>query len=538
MYTVKAGILLLVVFAAAEAQIYPPGGGYPGGGYPGGGYPGGGGGYPGGGYPGRGTGTGIPMPGRNKAGKPKTDPNQPLPNFRGKLKQIDAKAISLELGDNRVLDFKRTDKTKFFRAGDEVKTPDFSPGDQLSVEAQEEQAGGMTAVNVYWEKGASAQTAKSGDDAGGSVDTWKDTPKEGSPKEGTQPAASGPASSGPASSGPASSGPASSTQAIERVSPTRRDADDPGPPTLKRGKPADSSRERAADPPAQVAENNPPPVAVRAAETPSETPSETLERGRPSISRGDADEDSVRMVKRPDEPLIRKAADAAMEFTQTLPAYICQEMMSRFQSETHVPNFQPIDVVSTDVVYENGREDYRNIKINNKPVKTKIEETGGSWSTGEFGTVLLNLFAPYTAAEFHLRRDSRAGGVMAKMYDFEVLREHSSWSIHATAQTYQPAYTGSVWIDPATARVLRIEMQAKAFPKEFPLDHVESATDYQYIRLGDAQQYLLPVHSESLSCQRGSDFCSRNVIDFRNYHKYSGESTIKFGDVKDKDKDK
>src|SRR5450432_1620755 len=499
MYTVKSGILLLVVFAAAEAQIYPPGGG----------------------YPGRGTGTGIPMPGRNKAGKPKTDPNQPLPNFRGKLKQIDAKAISLELGDNRVLDFKRTDKTKFFRAGDEVKTPDFSPGDQLSVEAQEEQAGGMTAVNVYWEKGASAQTAKSGDDSCGSVDTWKDTPKEGSPKEGTQPAASGPASSGPASS----------TQAIERVSPTRRDADDPGPPTLKRGKPADSGRERAADPPAQVAENNPPPAAVRAAEPAAET----LDRSRPSISRGDADEDSVRMVKRPDEPLIRKAADAAMEFTQTLPAYICQEMMSRYQSETHVPNFQPIDVVSTDVVYENGREDYRNIKINGKAVKTKIEETGGSWSTGEFGTVLLNLFAPYTAAEFHLRRDSRAGGIMAKMYDFEVQREHSSWSIHATAQSYQPAYTGSVWIDPATARVLRIEMHAKAFPKEFPLDHVESATDYQYIRLGDAQQYLLPVHSESLSCQRGTDFCSRNVIDFRNYHKYSGESSIKFGsEAKDK----
>ena len=78
-------------------------------------------------------------------------------------------------------------------------------------------------------------------------------------------------------------------------------------------------------------------------------------------------------------------------------------------------------------------------------------------------------------------------------------------------------------------------MQAKGMPKDFPIDHVESATDYQYIRLGDAQQYLLPVHSESLSCQRGTDYCSRNVIDFRNYHKYSGESIIKFGgDVKDK----
>jgi hypothetical protein len=521
MNTVKSGILLLFVFVAAEAQIYPPGGGYPGGGYPGGGYPGGG--YPGGGYPGRGT--GIPIPGKSKAGKPKTDPNQPLPNFRGKLKQMDAKSISLELGDNRVLDFRRNDKTKFFRAGDEVKTPDFSPGDQISVEAQEEQTGTMMAVNVYWEKGTGAQTAKGGDDNRGAVDTWKDTPKESAPKDAT-----------PKTDAPlAASGPASSTQAIERVSPpAQRDADDPGPPTLKRGKPSDSNRDRAANPPAHVADNNPPPAAVRAAE-PS---AETLERPRPSVSRGDGDEDSVRMVRRPDEPLIRKAADAAMEFTQTLPAYVCQEMMSRFQSQTHVPNFQPIDVVSTDVVYENGREDYRNIKINGRAVKTKMEETGGSWSTGEFGTVLLNLFAPYTAAEFHFRRDSRAGGIMAKMYDFEVLREHSNWTIHAESQSYLPAYTGSVWIDPATARVLRIEMQAKGFPRDFPLDHVESATDYQYIRLGDAQQYLLPVHSESLSCQRGTDFCSRNVIDFRNYHKYSGESTIKFGDVKDKDKDK
>jgi hypothetical protein len=58
---------------------------------------------------------------------------------------------------------------------------------------------------------------------------------------------------------------------------------------------------------------------------------------------------------------------------------------------------------------------------------------------------------------------------------------------------------------------------------------VETVTEYAYVRLGDAQQYLLPVHSESLSCQRGTPYCSRNVIDFRNYHKYTGESSIKFG---------
>jgi hypothetical protein len=127
---------------------------------------------------------------------------------------------------------------------------------------------------------------------------------------------------------------------------------------------------------------------------------------------------------------------------------------------------------------------------------------------------------------------------MAKMYDFEVPHETSHWNIHALSQTYVPAYVGSVWIDPSTSRVLRIEMDAKGFPAEFPLDHVESATDYQYIRLGDLKQYLLPVHAETLSCERNSSYCTRNVIEFRNYHKYTGESTITFGSpTKDKEKE-
>jgi hypothetical protein len=207
-------------------------------------------------------------------------------------------------------------------------------------------------------------------------------------------------------------------------------------------------------------------------------------------------------------------------------------MMARYQSDSNPPHWQPIDVISAAVVYENGREDYRNLAVNGKAINKKMEDLEGAWSTGEFGTILVDLFSPGTAAEFKPKGTSRASGVTAKLYDFNVNHEHSHWDIKVGGQAYMPAYRGSVWIDPQTARVLRIEMQAYGFPSTFPTDHVESATDYEYIRLGDTKQYLLPVHSESLSCQRGSSLCSRNAIDFRNYHKYSGESTIKFGDSK------
>ncbi|HEX3377367.1 MAG TPA: hypothetical protein VHS29_10935, partial [Candidatus Acidoferrales bacterium] len=74
--------------------------------------------------------------------------------------------------------------------------------------------------------------------------------------------------------------------------------------------------------------------------------------------------------------------------------------------------------------------------------------------------------------------------------------------------------------------VLRIEMQARNIPSDFPMDTVESSVDYSYVKIGDTE-FLLPVHAESLGCQRGTNYCSHNIIDFRNYHEYT--ATIKIG---------
>jgi hypothetical protein len=72
-------------------------------------------------------------------------------------------------------------------------------------------------------------------------------------------------------------------------------------------------------------------------------------------------------------------------------------------------------------------------------------------------------------------------------------------------------------VDPKTARVLRIEMQARNLPPDFPMDTVESAVDYSYITISGTS-FLLPVHAESLGCERSTNNCSHNIIDFRNYH--------------------
>jgi hypothetical protein len=497
-------LALLLGLGTAAAQYpgqYPPGQYPPGTTYPPGQYPPGQ--YPPGQYP-RG-GQGIPLPSKKSS---KTDTaNAPMPNYRGLLKQMDDKTISLELDDHRVIQFKRTGKTKFFKNGDEVKTPKFDPGDQLSIEGPEDTEGFLTALNVYWEKraGAPATSAQSGE--GGASQTVRG---EGTGSESTD---------------------AAIAKAATEMAPppAKPDPDDPGRPKLVRGKPADAEREVSAPVPQQTATAQPAGSGAGAITPPPAGQTAGRPYGAPTILRGD--DDTPPPPPPVGDPLIRKAAEAAMDFTESLPDYVCQELMARYQSMATPANWQALDIVGAAVVYQQGKEDYRDVTINGKAIKKNIEQLDGAWSTGEFGTILIDLFSPATAADFHYSRDSRSGGVSSKVYDFSVVRERSHWQITMAAQTFDPPYKGSVWIDPATARVLRIEMQAYGFPDAFPTDHVESATDYQYTRLGDAKQYLLPVHAENLSCQRGSNYCSRNVIDFRNYHKYTGESTITFGDT-------
>jgi hypothetical protein len=226
----------------------------------------------------------------------------------------------------------------------------------------------------------------------------------------------------------------------------------------------------------------------------------------------------------PSEALIERTREAAFQFSQKLPNFICQEFMSRFAQRGRAEKM-PLDLVSAEIVYEDGQESYRNVKLNNRPTDKSLEEIDGSWSTGEFASTLVELFHPDTDAQFRSGGASTISGFSAQVYEFQVRTEKSRWRLHAGSQTVAAAYAGSVWVDPATARVLRIEMQARNLPSDFPMDTVETAVDYSYVMVGE-KSFLLPVHAETLGCERGTNYCSHNIIDFRNYHEFKAAIKI------------
>jgi hypothetical protein len=286
-------------------------------------------------------------------------------------------------------------------------------------------------------------------------------------------------------------------------------------------------------PQSQPAQSAPPPTQSPAQSTPacSNAPP-ILKRGKqadlppcpdpPPAASPSAEPARTRALS-PSEALIERAREAAFEFSQNLPNFICKEVMARYRQRGR--DETPLDVVSAELIYDKGKESYRDVKIDDRPTQRSLEEIGGASSTGEFASTLLSLFSPASNAQFRPGGASSISGLSAQVYDFEVRKENSSWTVHIDSQTLVAAYQGSVWVDPQTARVLRIEMQARNIPPDFPLDRIESAVDYSYVSIGGTS-VLLPVHAESLGCPRGAGDCSQNIIDFRNYHEFKVDVKI------------
>jgi len=326
--------------------------------------------------------------------------------------------------------------------------------------------------------------------------------------------------------------------ATQKPVPAKKDADDTGPPKLKHGpaKPPSSSSARIDKPVAEIETDAEGKEIKRSGSLPKPPESSDANTPVPASRPAPADEvvsdsDGRILSRNKAQPavavsadLVETAAESAFAFTENLPNFICDQVTWRTISETRIPDWRMKDRVESELVFFQGKEEYRNIRINGKPLKKGSPVDSGTWSMGEFGTILADIYSPNTAAEFKYRGESMAAGRRAKVFDLFVQQPHSHWKV-TFEKTIFPAYSGAVWIDVETQRTLRIEMQAKQIPGDYRVDHLEIALDYGWVTIG-GQKYLLPTKSENVSCFRGSCDCSKNEIEFKNYRRFAAESQV------------
>lgn len=232
--------------------------------------------------------------------------------------------------------------------------------------------------------------------------------------------------------------------------------------------------------------------------------------------------------------LVEKARQKALAYTQSLPDFVATEIIHRYAgSMADGLGGHPIDTLTIQLRYLQHKEDHKLMLIDGKPSGRTFETLEGTIGSGEFGATLSAIFDPAAQTAFHWQSWKNLRGRRAAVLGYEVTGPPSHYRLGTTADGRTVAadagYHGVLEIDGETAEVFHLEYVADHIPESLHLTHAGTKVDYAPAEIA-GRNYLLPSRSELE--MRAPTAWARNVIEFRDYRRFSVDSTVDFGPVK------
>lgn len=231
--------------------------------------------------------------------------------------------------------------------------------------------------------------------------------------------------------------------------------------------------------------------------------------------------------------ILADARKIALDYSNTLPDFICTEVIRRYLDTKSKQSWKLEDTLTVDLTFFKQREQYKLLAINNKPTNKSFDKAGGQVSEGEFGSMLREVFHPKSKTTFVWDHWTTLRKRPTHVYFFRIMVFDSDFMLEfrtkvGTEKTSTGAH-GFVYVDRDTHRPMRILRDADSLPRDFPIQQADSSVDYGFTEVG-GQSYLLPLRASSE--MQYMLLRSRNEVEFRSYRKFTGESTISFGDEK------
>ena len=224
--------------------------------------------------------------------------------------------------------------------------------------------------------------------------------------------------------------------------------------------------------------------------------------------------------------LIEEARNYALTYTKQLPNFICNQVTRRYDDPSGADFWRQIDVVNVRLSFNEQKEDYKVITVNGRMTDISMEKLGGTVSTGEFGSMMKEIFEPSTEAGFGFERWTTWRGRRTLVFNYRVEKLRSQYHVIAQrSQDYVPAYHGLIYVDRDTTMVMRLTMDITEFPVGFPIQEVHNSLDYDFQKIGDLE-FVLPLRAEVRS--RSGRGKIKNEVEFRMYRKFGAEASITF----------
>lgn len=246
--------------------------------------------------------------------------------------------------------------------------------------------------------------------------------------------------------------------------------------------------------------------------------------------------------------LLERTRKATLGAAQRMPDYLVKQQITRSRAFGATSNWSVYDRLSIAVSYrQNIGEQYKLLSVNGMPPSVDEREgssygdkLGGTTSSGEYVSMLSQLFEPVTRAEFQMVDTDTLRGRRAVVFEYSVKREFSRQTLKFQAGIDSipvetiVGYRGRIWIDREDNRVLRLETISVEIPPDFPITAASSVIDYDWVSINEVT-HLLPSRAviELASRLGGQREQTRNDILFRGYRKFGTE--VKIIDVDEKD---
>ena len=227
--------------------------------------------------------------------------------------------------------------------------------------------------------------------------------------------------------------------------------------------------------------------------------------------------------------LLEQAREAAIEYSNSLPDFLCTEVVRRTHDPRGNGRWQDLDTLTVKLSYFGHREDYKLMEIDGKPTSLDYELVVGAWSAGEFGTRLHSLFDPRSQGDFRWKGWTTLRGRRVARFSYRIARENSSYELVYGSEPAERnativAYHGDVYVDEETHLALRLTLRTE-IPHGFPIHANESSVDYEFAEVG-GRRYLLP--SQAYSMAKSGKYAAENNVEFRGYRKFQAEATLTF----------
>ncbi len=219
----------------------------------------------------------------------------------------------------------------------------------------------------------------------------------------------------------------------------------------------------------------------------------------------------------------------ALNYSTKLPNYLCVQITRRHYDPKDSRYRPQGDVIQEQLSFYEKKETYTVQMINGQSVHNiSHDQIGGVRSSGEFGSMLRNIFDPEHDTKFDWDHWGTLRGKLMYVFAYRVEKQYGySMRDDEARKEYTSAYTGLVYADRETKEIQRITLKTAEIPSDFTVKDVAITLDYKPTSI-QGHVYTLPFHYELDSLDVHGKF--KGEAEFKLYQVYGADTTITFGD--------